>query len=177
MSTDKRRVFLYVMALVTLLNLGFLIAVLLIVTKNDDEPTFIKQELVGRHGRFMESELGFDENQLQTFHQSRMLLREQIMPLRNELRQLNSSLIVEATSENPDIEKCNKLAQQIGELQTEIKQVTVKHIIDVSNIATPDQMQQLKHFYLDMFQDDRPDQRPGQGKQHRMRRSRMPVEN
>lgn len=175
MSTDKRQVFLYVMVLITLLNLGFLIAVVVIVNKHHLQPIPVKQELVGKHGRFMESELGFDENQLESFHQSRLMLREEIKPLRNELRRLNSLLIVEATTENPDTSKCFHLTQQIGDLHSEIKQLTTKHIIEVSNIATPDQMQKLQHFYMEVFQDDQPGRRQGKGKQHRFRQAEKPV--
>lgn len=176
MSTNTRRVFLYVMILITLLNLGFLIAVVVIVNKQDLQPLPVKRELTEKRGRFMASELGFNESQLETFHQSRLVLREEIKPLRNELRRLNSLLIVEATSENPDTSKCFQLTEQIGDLHSEIKQVTTKHIIDVSNIATPDQRQKLQQFYMKVFQDDQPGRRQGKGQQHRFRQAEMPVE-
>ncbi len=176
MNTDKRRVFLYVMVLITLLNLGFLIAVVIIVNKQDFQASPVKNNLIERRGRFMENELGFDENQLETFHQSRVELRQKVSPLRNELRRLNNLLIVESTSDNPDTAKCSQLTRQIGNLHTEIKQVTTKHIMEVSNIATTDQKLKLQHFYLDVFQYDQPGRRQGKGKQHRFRQSKMPVE-
>lgn len=173
MNIGNSKVFLYIMVLITIINLAFVIAAVIIVRQQNTKPRAGNNEMVERRGGFMARELGFDDNQLQTFHQSRSALREKIRPLRNELHKLNRSLIIEATSENPDTVKCNKLSAQIGNMHTRIKQATYMHIMEVSDIATPEQLENLNDFYLNMFRDDQAFERRGQGKQFRARRGRI----
>jgi Spy/CpxP family protein refolding chaperone len=176
MNSGKSKVFLYIMVLITIINMGFVIAAVVIVRKNNVKSPEDKKEMFERRGRFMASELGFDEHQLEYFHKSRAQLREKIKPLRRELHNLNRTLIIEATSENPDRAKCNDLAQQIGSIHTRIKEATFMHIMEVSDIATPEQVRQLNEFYLSMFSDDHAFERKGPGKQYRARKGRGQLE-
>lgn len=145
------KIFLIVIIILTLVNLGFAISFYVIHRQHRSEAINPREHLMERGGRFMEKEIGFDEAQLLTFQNLRSEFRERVTPLQKELRSLNSSLIMEATSDNPDTVECTRISRQIGDLHTEIKVITYQHMMQVAKIATPDQMKKLDAFYHGMF--------------------------
>lgn len=155
------RVFLIAIIFLTLVNFGFAISYYVAHRQHRAQSEHPRERFMERRGRFMEKEIGFDEAQMRTFQNLRSEFREQISPLQMELRTLNSSLIMEATSANPDTIECTRISRQIGDLHTEIKVVTYLHMMQVAKIASPEQMKKLDAFYLEMFSAE-----PGQRRKH-----------
>ncbi|HLO92087.1 MAG TPA: hypothetical protein VK172_13060 [Lentimicrobium sp.] len=162
---DNKRIFLLIIILLTLVNLGFVLTVVLFrPSVNDDRP----HRLMMEHPRhFMKEEIGFSDSQMETFKKYRVEFREETLPLHEKLQQLNRKLVKEATSENPDSTLCFVLSRQIGDVYTELKQVTSFHMMRVKKLATPEQTEKLTKFYDEMFQNDIPP--PGQGRGARFR--------
>lgn len=148
------------MIVLTLVNIGFVTTVITIWKKQRDNIAN-QQNLTERHAGFMLREIGFDEEQLNNFKQSRNELKEFIRPINMELRKLNNELIKEAVSDHPDTARCNQLSKLIGIRNGELRQAISAHLIQVSKSATPDQREELRKFYLDMFRAGPMDQRPG----------------
>lgn len=143
----SKKLFLAIILFLTLINLGFVITVLLVHHQERSEH-FNVQKVNERRGRLLEKELGFNQNQIQSFHAARDEFRKKTEPLKSELRQLNRDLIVEATSVKPDTAKCNRISLRIGEVHTQIKHMTYIHLINVSKIATPQQSGKMSEFFL-----------------------------
>lgn len=162
------KIFLIAIIFLTLVNLGFAISYFIIHRQHRLEAVYPRERfmekgsrMMERGGRFMEKEIGFDEVQMKNFQNLREEFRTQISPLHKELRTLNSSLIMEATSNKPDTLECTRISRQIGDLHTEIKIITYLHMMQVAKIATPEQMKKLDAFYLEMFSAE-----PGQRRNH-----------
>lgn len=167
---ENKRIFLLVIILLTLVNLGFVLTVILKGNFIGDGDTRGERRIHPRH--FMREEIGFSEAQMEQFKKSRIEFREQTQPLHDSLRVLNRQLVIEATSVRPDSIKCYLISRQIGDVYTEIKQITSLHMMKVSKIATPQQAAKLKALYHEMFDDDTPPPGQGHGAQFRHRQGR-----
>lgn len=170
------KIFLIAIIFLTLINLGFAISYFVIHRQHNIQSAYTREHHMGRGsrfmergGRFMEKEIGFDKAQMKSFQHLREEFRTQISPLQKELRTLNSSLIMEATSDNPDTLECSRISRQIGDLHTEIKVITYLHMMQVAKIATPDQVKKLDAFYLEMFSSEPGQRRKHEGGQYRHR--------
>jgi len=148
---ESKRLFLIVILLLTVLNLAFVFTVGLMLNKHEIKEQTSHMGMMGKRDHFMVREIGFNEKQNKLFHQSRMHFRDNVDPLRKQLHQLNSRMIMEATSANPDTALCQHLCIQIGDIHTLIKQCTYRHMMEVRAISTPEQMKKLNSFYLEMF--------------------------
>jgi hypothetical protein len=147
------------MLLLTLVNIGFVIAVVRMSRVDQTE----NREMPRRGPRFMESEIGFNTEQMEAFRQSRKEFRQQMHPIFMELRELNRQLVVEATSEKPDSANAARLSRTIGDKHREIKEITYRHFEEVSRGASAEQKEKLRQFYFNMF-DDGQHMRKGRGR-------------
>lgn len=152
-NISNQRVFLIVMILLTLVNLGFVITVFVMHNRDDGN---IGERRMMRHRHFMMEEVGFTNDQMKQFREYRREFRDETMPLHIKLRELNRALVMEATSIDPDTLKCFTLSRQIGDVHTELKQLTSLHMMHVRNVAKPDQVDKLHELYLEMFDGDFP---------------------
>jgi Spy/CpxP family protein refolding chaperone len=165
---DNKRIFLAVIILLTLINMGFVFSVIVMQQQSGEKGEGYPRGLMERPRQFMKDEVGFTDNQMEEFHNMRQEFRAQMEPLHSDLRELKSELLNEATSENPDTDKCNMLSESIGKIHTKINQNTSQHLMKVSRIATPEQSAKLKEFYENMFNSN-PDHNPGAGRKFRHR--------
>lgn len=166
--TDNKRIFLAVMILLTLINMGFVISVIVMQRQSGKNSDGYSRSIIERPGHFMMEEVGFTDGQMKEFHTMRQEFRSQMEPLHHELRELKGELLYEATAENPDTARCNILSGRIGNIHSKINQNTAIHLMKVSRIATPDQSAKLKEFYENMFNSN-PDHNPGAGRKFRHR--------
>lgn len=148
---SNQRVFMIVMILLTLINLGFVITVFVMhftVNENGDNKN--------RHRHFMMEEVGFTDDQMKQFREYRHEFRDETVPLHKKLQQLNRALVMEATSEKPDTTRCYYLSKQIGDVHVELKHLTSLHMMKVREIANPGQVEKLHTLYLEMFDGEFP---------------------
>ena len=149
---DNKRVFLFIMLLLTLVNIGFVVTVIM-ESRNQPKTEFQHRKNTGKGNRFMESEIGFSSQQMEVFQRSRKEFRQEMSPIFGELRDLNKQLVIEATSNEPDSLNAARLTRLIGDKHREIKQITYKHFEEVSKGATPEQKMKLREFYFNLFDD------------------------
>lgn len=177
MIQNKRsRIWLFVIIALTIINLAAVVTVEYNVRKYhhappDDFPAIGEpgQDTLNKSVRpgFLFRELGFDGDQREAFHESRMAFREKAMPLFAEIRKLNNELAGEITLENPDTLKLQAISRQIGAIHVSLKLLTINHMREVKSIATPEQQEKLGLFYRDLLSRDSGP--PGKGMQHRYR--------
>lgn len=176
---ENKKLFFIIILLITVINLTFLITVSFNLRRINNTTGTAHNEypFKNNRGRFMKTEIGFNKEQQAQFQESRIQFREKVEPLHMQLRHLNKEIIIEVTSISPDIAKSQQINRQIGDLHTEIKNYTFQHLMEVREIASPDQMEKLSKFYNDMLPGI---DEEGRGKQyrHRMRqRLNNPNEN
>lgn len=117
---------------------------------------------------YLMQELGFDEGQQERFHQSHDNFRKGSRPVFMEMRRLNAAIIDEVSKDQPDTAALRQMSLRAGELHSRIKMNTIRHLLEVGEIATPEQQEKLDLFYRDLISRDAPQM--GKGNQHRHRR-------
>ena len=155
--TSKKRILVLLIIVITMVNLGVLATVLYKVHqmekshKDEVVETPVKSMPDDAPPAFMMREIGFDEDQWQLVGESKRTLRSEVSPLLLELRQLNINLADEVMQENPDTVKLNALCREIGSLHAQMKLGTTHHMLDIKQIASPEQNEKLKDFYREML--------------------------
>lgn len=148
---DNRRLFFAIILIFTVVNLAFVMTVIYKINNIKNERNY-RHDRGHRNGsRFMAKEIGFDEAQQELFTKSRREFREKAEPLHKNLGELNSLLINEVTSTNPDTLKCRELSNQIGIIHTRIKIESYNHFLKVRSIAKPTQVNKLNRFYRELL--------------------------
>ena len=156
-STSKKRIVVLLIIVITMVNLGVLATVLYKVQqmekshKDEVVETPVKNTPDDAPPAFMMREIGFDEDQWQLVGESKRTMRSEVSPLLLELRQLNVDLADEVMQENPDTVKLNALCLEIGSLHARMKLGTTHHMLDIKQIASPEQNEKLKDFYREML--------------------------
>jgi len=173
-SLDSKKVFIAVIVILTLINMGFVMSVILMQRQSKASIDGLPTKIVESPGHFMMNEVGFSEEQLKVFQTSRQEFRNKMEPLHMELRDLKHQLVTEATSQHPDTSICNMLSEKIGMVHAELNRETSMHLMKVRNIATPEQSLKLKEFYIHMFNAG-PEEGQGRGRQYRHRGQRQHV--
>lgn len=148
---DNKRLFFAVVLIFTVVNMAFVITVIYRINNFKNERNY-RHDRGHRNGaRFMAKEIGFDEAQQELFSLARKEFREKAAPLHKNLGELNSLLINEVTSINPDTLKCRHLSNQIGIIHTRIKIESYNHFLKVRSIAKPSQVSELNRFYKELL--------------------------
>ena len=177
-STRQKRLIVLLVIVITMVNLGVLATVLYKVQQMEKfhkvkvVETTVENTPDDAPPAFMMREIGFDEDQWQLVGESKRTMRSEVSPLLLELRQLNVDLADEVMQENPDTVKLNTLCTQIGSLNARMKLETTHHMLDIKQIASPEQNEKLKDFYREMLtrgdgpRSGRMGRRHGRGRRH-----------
>lgn len=94
----------------------------------------------------IKQELGLNEKQVKEFESHDKRFREETKPIHDSLRAKRKELMDEIAAEKPDVDKLDKLAEEIGALETTLKKKTTTHLLEGKEILTPEQ--QKKFFSL-----------------------------
>lgn len=175
-QNNRSRLILLIVIILTIVNLAAVITVVISIRKSRavdfDNPISIEKNgdsmANGRGPAFLIEELGFNEHQQKDFMESRIKFRANARPLFMEIRQLNAAIMEETLKDKPDTIKLGALSLEIGGLQARAKQFTVRHLLEVKSIATPDQQDKLEAFYRELLSRDSGPM--GKGMQHQHRR-------
>ncbi|MBK6346024.1 MAG: periplasmic heavy metal sensor [Bacteroidales bacterium] len=172
----RTRVLLFIITALTIINLAAVATIIYHVRKYHQSPTG-DFPAMGESGSetpgkpsgpgFLFRELGFDKDQRDAFHQSRLEFRRKALPLFSEIKKLNNELADEIIIKNPDTLKLQAISRKIGEIHANLKLLTIHHMREVKSIATPDQQEKLGLFYRDLLSRDAGP--PGKGMQYRYR--------
>ena len=156
-STRQKRLIVLLVIVITMVNLGVLATVLYKVQQMEKfhETVVVEKPVENAPDdappAFMMREIGFDEDQWELIGESKRTFRSEVSPLLLELRQLNVDLADEVMQGNPDTVKLNALCTEIGSLHAQMKLGTTHHMLDIKQIASPEQNEKLKDFYREML--------------------------
>ncbi len=174
-SNNHSRLILLIAIILTIINLAAVTTVMVNYRKyhnHDSERPFQMERgddsMVNAPGpAYLIRELGFNDEQQQAFRESRRKFRDEAMPLFNEIRQLNADLIDEIVKDKPDTLKLDSLSKNIGRINARVKQLSIRHLLEVKSTATPEQKEKLVFFYRELLSHDSGPM--GKGMQHRYR--------
>jgi len=111
----------------------------------------------GRVHHLLKQELGWNDEQLWQFDQERRRLREQTLPVLEEIHRLKREMFDASMGSSPDMDRINKLAADIGEKQALMEQYTAQHVVSLRAICTDDQREKLANFLQELLQMGRPE--------------------
>lgn len=115
--------------------------------------------------RFMKDEFNFTREQFQEFRSINDKNRKEALNIAHELERKRDELLMELTKDDPDSVKLEIIAQEIGELHTTLKMITVNHFLELKEICTPAQQKVLHKMFYGLMTEENPMHRPyGRGK-------------
>jgi Spy/CpxP family protein refolding chaperone len=126
---------------------------------------------------YIKRRLQLDQEQFEKF---RVLHRENMESMKEvagELGQKRDSLMKELTRKDPDSSKMYRLAREIGNLHTRLKENTIDHFTKIKDICRPEQKDELNRMIMEMSRHGKhepgpgpdPDQKRRQGKRSEKR--------
>ncbi len=121
-------------------------------------------------GKIISSELGLNEQQKGMFSNINNSYNEKSKPILEQLTDKRSEMLAELSEVKPDTAILKIIAKEIGELHTALKILTIENFLELKNICTEDQQQQLSEMYNDMLQSE--GHFKGYGNQYRHRYGR-----
>lgn len=96
--------------------------------------------------RFIQRELDLNEEQVKEFEAQRERFKIETEPLLDSIKAKRKELRDEIATEGPNVEKLDKLAEEIGALEITLKKKTTAHLLEGKALLTPEQ--QKKFFSL-----------------------------
>jgi Spy/CpxP family protein refolding chaperone len=96
--------------------------------------------------RFIQKELGLNEQQMKEFESHFNKFRDVTRPLVDSLREIRMELNREIAAEHPNTANLDQLTDEIGRLEISLQKRTIEHMLETKNFLTPEQ--QKKFFSL-----------------------------
>jgi hypothetical protein len=125
-----------------------------------------KDQEAKRHAQisqFFKSELKFTPEQEKIFKENRREFFENSKIIFDSLEKERIHMIEEFSKPSPDSVALYKIADQIGELHAQQKYETIRNLLKLQAICTPEQIQKLSTVYKDLIGPEGPMHRRGPG--------------
>jgi len=110
--------------------------------------------------RFFRDELQLSRDQYIHFREINEKNRQQSREIARALHNKRLEMVEEISKENPDNEKLDQIAREIGTLHYELKRNTYHHFIDLKELCNKEQQEHLQHLFMRMIDDKGFEQRP-----------------
>jgi Spy/CpxP family protein refolding chaperone len=110
--------------------------------------------------RFFRDELQLTQEQFIHFRNINEKNRQQSIEIARALHHKRLEMLDEISKENPDTEKLDQIAREIGTLHYELKRNTYHHFIELKKLCNKEQQEQLQHLFMRMIDDTGFDDRP-----------------
>jgi Spy/CpxP family protein refolding chaperone len=95
------------------------------------------------HKNFIQQELGLNEKQAKEFEAHFEKVRKETEPILDSLEVKRVKLMDELAADEPDKDKLNRLAEEIGSLQAELQKKMIVHLLEGRSLLTPEQQKKL----------------------------------
>ena len=126
------------------------------------------QEGEGHMGQRLMSELNLTDDQIAKLKGDRLAARKQMIRDMAESKTLHLDLFDETMNDKPDLEKVERLAKQIGELQTKMIINRTKGMLFLRSLLTPEQKRKFNEMHTRQGLDDGPWHEAGEGPERHM---------
>lgn len=121
--------------------------------------------------QMLRKELGFDDQQIQTYLELREKHQQQFVKLNSQLQQIKKQMFDQVFEENPDSVLSAELLDKSVQLQQQIDRITYAHLLALKDLCKADQQGQLKKLVAEVFKINRPQPgppgKPGAGPSNR----------
>lgn len=97
-------------------------------------------------GHYLGQKFNFNTAQQETLQSLSSEHRLKIAPLRDSIQVCRRTMIEEITKDQPDEEFMNTCASKIGNYHKQMNKLTIEHFMEIKQLATPEQEQEINHF-------------------------------
>lgn len=101
--------------------------------------------------RFFRDQLNLDNNQIESFREINRNFNRTARDIEMNLADLRKEIVDELGKSSPDSEKLDRLAEEIGNNHSELKQVTTRFYLNMKKICTPEQQEKLYTIFQSML--------------------------
>lgn len=157
----KKRITIYLIVIVTLINLSSLGTILYLKwTEEDNVPVSV---LPGSRFEIMKEELKLTPQQLEQFEKIRTELHSRLDTLDTKFNSLRKEMLSEIwQTQKPDSQKIENILQLFSQLQLETQRWIVQHFYKFKEVLTPEQAEKFYKIVSERF--------PGQQRNSGLRR-------
>lgn len=167
----KRKHFIWIIAVLTVINLSAIATIYYHVNFQEEAPV---REFYGpdsepgpqdvRPGRFFREELNLTPEQHMQFRDLRRNFHMQANDLTYKMQIKRNEMITELAKEEPDIAKLKQIARDIGDMHTELKELTMEYYLGMKEVCTPEQEEKLYRIFEVLINRDGGMPMPGRGR-------------
>lgn len=125
---------------------------------------------------FLRNELNLNDDQYNSFQEINRTYFKKSRDIALELNSNRILMIEEIAKENPNLDKLDQIAKEIGNLHYELKTNTIDHFLELKSVCNDEQQIILQQFFLKLINDQDQEQfrrREGPGRErHGKKRNR-----
>lgn len=146
----KKRITIYLIVIVTLINLSSLGTILYLKwIEEDNVPVSV---LPGSRFEIMKEELELTPQQIEQFEKIRTELHSRLDTLDTKFSSLRKEMLSEIwQTQEPDNQKMENILEQFGKLQLEAQRWTVQHFYKFKEVLTPEQAEKFYKIVSERF--------------------------
>lgn len=155
----KYKILFWLSAFVLIVN----ITVLIFLFYNDQKKSrqiscpYVQHNTVPHNGRFMKERLNLNEEQFNKFLIARRDFQNSAWSIRDRLNASRMEFIQELATKVPDTNKVRLLSKEIGDLHYLLKIETSYYYLNLKNICTVEQQDELNNFFMMMLRNEESD--------------------
>lgn len=99
---------------------------------------------------YIKKRLNLDEEQFEKFQTMSEENMQSLWNIAHELSQKRDTLMKELSMEDPDTVMMKRLADEIGDLHTQLKKNTINHFMQMKKLCRPEQRDELNEMIMEM---------------------------
>ena len=143
----KKNLVIFLLVVLTIIN----VAALVTIAYNRWHPKrhFSLRDRPDMHKNFLKQELDLTEEQIEQFEAHMREFRIEAEPILDSLRQMRRSILNEISADEPNIEKLDELAEEIGTLEIVLKKKLITHFIKGKSFLTPEQQKRFFSRFME----------------------------
>lgn len=153
----KKKLLIGTIVLLLIINISALITIFYIQkirTKNVDKLSY-KQNQVQIRGmyRYLKDELELSNDQFEQFHSVNEQNKQKTREIAIKLHKNRINMVNEIAKKNPNLEKLDSIAYEIGVLHYQLKKNTISHFIELKSICNDDQQAELQQLFIKIIKE------------------------
>jgi len=152
----KNRVFSWIIIILLIVNISALSTIIYHGFFHKNRTFRVIEPQEGFGGRFLKDELNLSSAQREEFKTSRTYFFQHTRPLFDSLMKKRIDIANEISSKKPDTLKLYKLADEWGNLHSQLKKQTIRHFLQMKSYCNPAQQEKLSGFFNDILMCDEP---------------------
>lgn len=154
----KYRILIWLVIILLIINISAITTIFLGVNirdKKEPKPFHRRTEIHRHHDkRFFEKSLNLSEEQHRQFKETKHKFFSEAKKIAGLMHNKRVEFMNELASDSPDTLKLQEIAEEIGKLHAKLKYQTYKHYLEMKNICTKEQEEELTRIFKSMLHDE-----------------------